>query len=73
MERKRKKVPSDYPQFSFRLTTAKEKDDLVTSINAIRNLYNEEIDKKTERKFNLNDIIMEALRIGLSEMKKRKR
>lgn len=72
MEHQKKKTPADYPQFAFRLSSNDQKERLNKMIEAVQAIYNRGLDKETEKKINKNDIIVEALEIGLSTMKKRK-
>jgi len=69
MKREQLKTPEDYEIFSFRSTT-EEKDELNADIDAVVVLYNRKL-PEGERKWRKNDVIMEALRIGLAAMKKK--
>lgn len=69
MEAKKKKKPSDYPIFSFRVSK-QDKDELTMLINDIAALANK--GNTEDEWFTWNkDIIVEALRIGLKTLKKR--
>jgi len=69
MKRDKLKTPEDYEIFSFRSST-EEKDELNADIDAVVELYNRKLEAD-ERKWRKNDVIMEALRIGLAAMKKK--
>ena len=64
-----KKMPSEYPQFTFRVSKSKkdELSDLISAIQASRNRKRGDSDPF----LNKNDVIIEALEIGLRTMKKR--
>jgi hypothetical protein len=70
MKRDKLKTPEDYEIFSFR-TTQPEKDALKTEIGSVTDFYNRKL-KDGERKWRKNDVIMEALRIGLKELKRKR-
>ncbi len=65
---KKGRRPSDYPQFAFRLT-AETKENLSAAIDEITELYNKSV-PAGEYLYRKNDIIIEALEIGLAQMKK---
>lgn len=67
MQEQRRK-PSDYPQFAFRVT-AEKKDRLSEMINEVTELFNKNV-SPGEYLYRKNDIIIEALEIGLKQMKK---
>lgn len=66
--RREGKKPSDYPQFTFRIT-----EELKTRLNElieeVTDIYNKKIDDG-EYLYRKNDIIAEALELGLMQMKK---
>ena len=64
-----KKIPSEYPQFTFRVSKEKKDEliDLIEMIQTTRNKRRSEDDPF----INKNDVIIEALELGLSTMKKR--
>lgn len=64
-----KKMPSEYPQFTFRVTKAKKEElaDLIELVQATRNRRRSE----GEPFVNKNDVIIEALELGLKTIKKR--
>lgn len=66
--RKSGKKPSDYPQFAFRISE-ELKVRLNDLVEEVTTLYNEQIPDE-EYLFRKNDIIAEALEIGLMQMKK---
>lgn len=63
-----KRLPSEYPQFAFRVSK-KKKDELTVLVEAVQ-------DKRNRRReegapfVNKNDVIIEALEYGLNAMKK---
>jgi hypothetical protein len=63
-----KKLPTEYPQFTFRVSKAKkvELTELVEAIQATRNKKRKEGDAFV----NKNDVIIEALENGLRVMKR---
>ena len=65
---KKGRRPSDYPQFAFRLT-AETKEHLSSMIDEVTDLYNKSV-PPGEYLYRKNDIIIEALEIGLAQMKK---
>ncbi len=65
---KKGRRPSDYPQFAFRLT-AEAKERLAEMVDEVTELYNKSV-TSGEYLFRKNDIIIEALEIGLKQMKK---
>ncbi len=66
--RKKGKKPSDYPQFAFRISS-ELKEKLNTMVEEVTDLYNKHLEDG-EYLYRKNDIIAEALEIGLVEMKK---
>jgi len=69
MKREKLKTPEDYEIFSFR-TTEDQKTALNIAIDGVVELYNRKLPEGT-RKYRKNDVIMEALEIGLAAMKKK--
>lgn len=67
MQKVRRK-PSDYPQFTFRITE-ELKIHLNDLVEDVTNIYNKHV-KEGEYIYRKNDIIAEALEIGLMQMKK---
>lgn len=64
-----KKRPSEYPQFTFRVSKAKKKE-LINLVETIQNARNQK--RKEEKPYvNKNDVIIEALELGLAALKKR--
>lgn len=63
-----KKLPSEYPQFTFRVSKAKKDElaELVEAIQATRNKRRKEGDPF----INKNDVIIEALEHGLKALKR---
>ncbi len=66
--RREGKKPSDYPQFTFRITE-ELKARLNELIEEVTEIYNKKIDDG-EYLYRKNDIIAEALELGLIQMKK---
>lgn len=66
--RKQGKRPSDYPQFAFRISE-ELKERLNKLVEEVTELYNKQI-SEGEYLYRKNDIIAEALEIGLLQMKK---
>lgn len=67
MQKVRRK-PSDYPQFTFRITD-ELKEQLNDLVEEVTELYNKQI-PEGEYLYRKNDIIAEALEMGLMQMKK---
>ena len=65
---KDRKLSSEYPQFAFRISK-KKKDALTTEVEAIQATRNRRR-KESEPFINKNDVIIEALELGLKAMKK---
>ena len=65
---KKGRRPSDYPQFAFRLS-AEVKEKLSQMVKEVTDLYNENL-PPGEYIFRKNDIIIDALERGLTDMKK---
>lgn len=70
MKKDKKKNPNDYPLFAFRVTDT-EKGRLNESIEKLVGKLNKGR-SKDEKVLRKNDIIVEALRIGLKALEKRK-
>ena len=69
MKPRQKKTPSDYPQFAFRLT-ASEKEWLQRELQIVEDLKNKRLEPGAPM-IRRNDIALEALRIGLRELRKK--
>ncbi|OQW54960.1 MAG: hypothetical protein A4S09_17400 [Proteobacteria bacterium SG_bin7] len=67
MRRPKKKVPSDYPQFAFRLNNDSEKSKLIEQINRTVESLNEKIDPDS-KPYSKSEVIIKALSIGLSKL-----
>ncbi len=65
---KKGRRPSDYPQFAFRLT-AETKERLSALVDEVTDIYNKSV-SAGEYLYRKNDIIIEALEMGLKQMKK---
>lgn len=61
--------PSDYPQFAFRISQV-EKAELTQLIDEVTELYNSNLNPG-DYAIRKNDIILEALNIGLRVMQKK--
>lgn len=63
-----KKMPSEYPQFTFRVSKDKkaELSEIIETIQTAKNKNREEGDPFV----NKNDVIIEALEVGLKALKK---
>ena len=72
MKRPQKKTPSDYPQFAFRMKTFEEKVALEKEIEQVQDLFNNAL-KEEEKSYKKNEIILEALRLGLTMMRRKAR
>ena len=66
--RKKGKKPSDYPQFAFRISS-ELKEKLNIMVEEVTDLYNKQLEDG-EYLYRKNDIIAEALELGLAQMKK---
>jgi hypothetical protein len=66
----KKKVPSEYPQFTFRVSKPDKKEltKLIEAVQEARNLKR----KESGAFINKNDVIVEALKLGLEIMIKSK-
>ena len=71
MDRKKLKKPSDYPQYSIRLSTVEEKTQLDQAIKEVVDLYNTNL-KEDERIYTKKEIVLMALEVGLEKLKKQK-
>lgn len=69
--RKKKKArnPNDYPLFAFRVTKQSTKDELEREVERVTRLCNE-ARKPDEFKVRKNDVIVEALKLGLVQLRK---
>ncbi len=65
---KKGRRPSDYPQFAFRLT-AEAKENLSAMVDEVTELFNKNV-PPGEYLYRKNDIIIQALEIGLKQLKK---
>lgn len=68
MNNRIKKSPSEYPMFAVRLT-AEQKDSLNTLVESVRDALNRK-NKPNEKLWMKNDVIYEALMLGLPLLKK---
>ena len=71
MVQKQKKSPSEYPMFAFRLTSA-QKDELNQMLEDLRASLNERLEPN-QKLWMKNDLIYEALKIGLPKLKPQSR
>lgn len=67
MKAKKKKDPNDYPLLAVRMPED-VKTEIMADVKKIQAVYNKSI-VDGEMKFRMNDIIIEALRKGLKQMK----
>ena len=68
MKSERKKDPNSYPLLAFRVSE-ESKEELVAEIKKVCASYNKAL-RHGDKKFRMNDIVIEALRRGLRQMKK---
>ena len=71
MNTDKKKKPSEYPLFAFRIDEEK-KEELNTLLEDVREALNKKLGPE-DKLWMKNDIIYEALRLGLPILKKSKR
>ncbi|MDC1174206.1 hypothetical protein OAT67_02350 [Bacteriovoracaceae bacterium] len=71
MKTNKKKSPSDYPMFSFRVSED-DKEMLNIQIEKAVKLLNKKLDED-DRAIRKNDVIVKALNIGLKEVIKKKK
>lgn len=67
MKAKKKKDPNDYPLLAVRMPE-EVKNEIMAEVKRIKTFYNKAL-KEGEMKFRMNDVIIEALRKGLKQMK----
>lgn len=70
-DRPSKKLPTDYPQMAFRIKS-EDKDALMNFINQIHDIANKSVEKN-EKKVKKNEVIVDALWLGLIQLKKKYR
>jgi hypothetical protein len=70
MKRSQKKTPADYPQFAFRMKSVADKLALDMEIDRVVQACNEAL-KDGEKTFRKNEIIIEAIIIGLKAISRR--
>jgi len=70
MKRPKLKEPSDYPQMAFRVST-KDKERLTELIDEVHRIANTKI-SSGDRRFKKNEIIVDALWLGLTKFIKSK-
>lgn len=66
MEPKKRKSSADFPQFQFRISES-DKDEIQSRLEKLVDLMNSKVGKG-HRPFRKNEIIIEALRRGLSSL-----
>ena len=71
MESRKKASPNDYPQFSFRVSM-EDKETLLREIDEVTTIANRRLNKD-DRVVRKNDIIVQALHLGLQTLKKAKK
>lgn len=64
MEPKKRKTPADFPQFQFRISE-EDKEEIQTRLDKLVKKMNSKLNKD-HKSFRKNEIIIEALRRGLS-------
>ena len=69
-DKRTKKLPSDYPQMIFRVNQ-EDKDQLHTLIDRVVRLANRRQGNKGLKQVRKNDVIVEALLMGLQRMEKK--
>jgi hypothetical protein len=69
MSTDKKKKPSEYPLFAFRIDEDK-KEELSSLIEEVRESLNKKVDPE-DKLWMKNDVIYEALLLGLSQLKKK--
>ena len=69
MSTDKKKKPSEYPLFAFRIDEDK-KEELSSLIEEVRESLNKKVDPE-DMLWMKNDVIYEALLLGLSQLKKK--
>jgi hypothetical protein len=68
-EKRSKKQSSDYPQMIFRIDQA-DKDALQNQIDKLVVMANRDAERRGVKKLRKNDVIVEALSIGLKTLEK---
>ena len=71
MESRKRKQPNEYPLFAIRLSKG-QIETLTETIDQVRNSLNQRLDKKTDKLWMKNEIVYEALVLGLPMLKKKK-
>ena len=69
MNKEPKKTPNEYPHFSIRLSE-EQKIYLNESIQEVKSSLNKKLNKEKERVWGKNDVVFEALILGLPLLKK---
>lgn len=69
MSREIKKKPSDYPQLAFRVTQD-YKDEVQKAVDKLHKRMNKAV-SEDEKRVKKNEILMEALKLGLESLTKR--
>lgn len=67
MKAKKKKDPNDYPLLAVRMPE-EVKTEIMAEVKKIKTMLNKSL-KDGEMKFRMNDVIIEALRKGLKQIK----
>ena len=74
VKKKPLKEPSDYPVLRVRVPTAKHLGEINEEVERVRDqLVRNEVPSPFEKVWMKNHVILEAIQIGLKELKKRKR
>lgn len=69
--RRNRRLPSDYPQYAFRLYSKEEKAELETAIDAAVAALNKEL-KDHQRKYSKSEVIVTAMKEGLELIRRKK-
>lgn len=74
MKKKLLKEPSDYPVLRVRVPTSKRLNEINEEVQKVQEyLVNNDVRNPFEKVWMKNHVILEAIQIGLKELKKRKR
>ena len=68
-QRTKKKIPSDYPQFTFRISQ-EDKERLSKLVEEVKTIVNSRLEED-EVKVKKNELLVEALLLGLKTLQKK--
>jgi len=71
MKRRKLKHPNDYPLIAFRVLEQSIKDEIDREVKVVLKLYNKDL-REGDKRFRKNDILVEAIRKGLKQLKRQK-